>query len=103
MLFEAPFFNCIIFCVVQPGGTFTSRLKEYLIIGINTITNQGIKDRDGNPIRVDKNILSKVRDLKPSTARQFGNLLMRTQTFNIKVRLGHSHLELSNDLYNEYL
>jgi hypothetical protein len=92
-----------IFCVVQPAGTFTSRLKEYLIIGINTITNQGIKDRDGNPIRVDKNILSKVLDPKPSTAWQFGNLLMRTQTFNIKIRLGALSPEIINDLYNEYL
>lgn len=49
-------------------------------IGINSITKQGIEDRDGNPITVDKSILGGSRDA-PTTAGSFENLAAGTHTY----------------------
>jgi len=52
-------------------------------IGINSLTRQGIEDRDGNHITVDKDILGKKRNAVHPTAGPFENLTAGTYTFHI--------------------
>ena len=59
-------------------------------IGINSITKQGIEDRDGNPITVDKDMLGTARNTTNPTAGPFENLTAGTHTYRFTAGPGTS-------------
>jgi hypothetical protein len=59
-------------------------------IGINSITKQGIEDRDGNPITVDKDMVGTARSATHPTAGPFENLTAGTHTFRFMAGPGAS-------------